>query len=122
MYQRIHGPRECYEACLVKALQEMGYSVRLSSDQEDELEGFDAIDEEHGLKIDFYAGNGNNGILAAKLAKAALKGIQVFHVPQELILDVWQGRCQVLQELDERYYQFLENVGAFRKSRLVAVA
>ncbi len=118
MCKRIHGPRDPYEQAFVSALVSIGYEVRLSSDKEDELEGFDAVDMEFGILIDFHVGSQNTPRFAKKLAKQAISNtIRIFSVPLSIHDAVCSPYCtkSELQQFADLYERFLETAGAFRR-------
>ncbi len=114
-------PRERYESIVVAALVACGYNVTLSTDEEDEILGFDCRDNEHGIRIDLYIGNGANGRYAEKLAKAESRRIHVFHIPADLVDDINLPSCResALPVLKELYYKLLRTAGVFSKRRQV---
>lgn len=118
MCRRIHGPRDPYEHKFVSALVSIGYSLRLSSDHEDEVEGFDAEDIEYGIPIDFHVGPTNTARFAKKLAKQALSSVRVFTVPLYLHDAICSPSCnqRELREFADLYESFLETAGAFRRA------
>ncbi len=117
MCRRIHGPRDPYEHKFVAALVSIGQDVRLSSDEEDELEGFDAVDYEYGIRIDFHVGSTNTLRFAKKLAKQAVSNIRILSVPLALHDAICSPCCteEELQQFANLYEQFLEAAGAFRR-------
>lgn len=122
MCGRMHGSRDPYEHKFVAALVAIGYSVRLSSDQEDELEGFDAEDTEYGIRIDFHVGPTSTVRFAKKMAKQAVSDTRIFSVPLTIHDAVCSSRCtsRELQQFADLYEQFLDSAGAFRRVLVTA--